>query len=79
MNAAQRELSDNPRVQDFYCVGMQGFKFEHKYDVVWVQWVSNQIKDEDYVEFLKKCRENLEGSGMLIVKENIAERGYILD
>jgi len=31
------------------------------------------------VEFLKKCRENLEGSGMLIVKENIAERGYILD
>jgi protein N-terminal methyltransferase len=40
-------------------MGLQEFKFEHKYDIVWVQWVLCYLTDEHLVRFLVSCRENL--------------------
>lgn len=61
--------------------GLQEFEFEHKYDVVWVQWVLCYLTDEDLLSFLAKCRANLAdpAKSMLFVKENVHDTGFYVD
>ena len=40
-------------------IGMEELDFEFKYDCVWIQWVIGHLTDEDLVNFLKKCKVNL--------------------
>jgi 2-polyprenyl-3-methyl-5-hydroxy-6-metoxy-1,4-benzoquinol methylase len=40
-------------------MGMEELKFEHTYDLVWIQWVIGHLIDEDLISFLKKCKDNL--------------------
>jgi protein N-terminal methyltransferase len=62
-------------------VGLQEFNFEHRYDVIWVQWVLCYLTDEDLIKFLVKSRENLvdQKSGMIFVKENVHDSGFYVD
>ncbi|EWS73135.1 AdoMet-dependent proline di-methyltransferase (macronuclear) [Tetrahymena thermophila SB210] len=76
---AKNQLKQYPNVEDFYQMGLQEFQFQKQYDCIWIQWVSNQIKDDDYVRFLQKCSNSLSQDGFIIVKENISEEGFILD
>lgn len=54
--------------------GLQEFTPEKgRYDVIWCQWVLSHLSNEDLVKFLQCCVQSLpEGSGVIVVKENIA-------
>lgn len=56
---AKKLLKDFPNMRDFYAEGLHTFTFKKKYDVIWIQWVSNHLTDEDYINFLQRCSENL--------------------
>ena len=50
---------------------LENFKFEKKYDLIWIQWCLENLEDEDLEPFLKKCYDNLNEDGIIIVKENL--------
>ena len=48
---------DNERVGKKFVEGLQTFTPEEKlYDLIWVQWVSGHLTDEDFVDFIKRCK-----------------------
>ena len=56
---AKKLLSEFSSMKEFYVGGLQSFEFQHKYDCIWIQWVSGQLVDEDYIKFLERCRKSL--------------------
>lgn len=72
-DTAIRIFKNNQNVRKIYCSSLQKFKFERKYDCIWIQWCLENLEDDDLNLFIKLCRENLKDDGILIVKENIEE------
>lgn len=69
---------DNKRVENRLCMGLQDFTSEAgRYDVIWCQWVLMQLRDDDVVEFFRRCKAALCKNGLLILKENITSSGEI--
>lgn len=56
---AKEELAEFKSMREYYVSGLQEFEFVHKYDCIWLQWVSNYLTDDDYVAFLAKARQSL--------------------
>lgn len=49
--------ADNQRVGRKFVQGLQDFVPEQAhYDVIWIQWVSGHLTDDDFVEFFKRCK-----------------------
>lgn len=47
------------------------------YDLIWVQWCTLYLKDDEFVEFLDKSYDALTNDGVVILKENVAhEEGW---
>ncbi|XP_038613801.1 alpha N-terminal protein methyltransferase 1B [Tachyglossus aculeatus] len=68
------------KVETFNCYSLQEFTPTHgKYDVIWIQWVSGYLTDKDLLEFLSRCREGLKENGLVILKDNVAREGCVLD
>ena len=65
------KFSSNNKIRKIYMSSLETFKFEKKYDLIWVQWCLENLEDEDLEPFLKKCYENLNDDGIIIVKENL--------
>ncbi len=76
---AKKNLKDLSNVRNYYVSGIQDFTFQEKYDCIWVQWVSSQIVDVDYIRFLQRCGDNLNKKGVIVVKENVTDRGFCVD
>lgn len=54
-------------------LGLQDFSPKEKYyDVIWVQWVTGHLTDDDFVSFLIRCKNGLRGNGMIFVKDNLS-------
>jgi len=51
----------------------------NRYDVIWIQWCIGHLTDDDCVAFLRTCCKSLKPQGMILVKENNARRGFVLD
>ncbi|XP_066569276.1 N-terminal Xaa-Pro-Lys N-methyltransferase 1 isoform X2 [Amia ocellicauda] len=67
---------DGRRVDNYYCCGLQDFQPQPgRYDVIWIQWVI----DEHLVSFLRRCRVGLRPGGLVVVKDNVAHEGVVLD
>jgi len=49
------------------------------YDVIWVQWALLYLTDADAVAFLRRAAGALKPGGVLVVKENIAASGFVVD
>lgn len=73
-----RTFIGSDRVRNFYNVGAQDFEAAEKYDVIWIQWVLSQLTDEDLIAFLNKIKGNLNRGGLIIMKENIKSKGFIV-
>ena len=56
---AKQLLGEFPSMKEYYVSGLQDFEFRHKYDCIWIQWVSGQLVDDDYIKFLERCRKAL--------------------
>ena len=54
---------------------------QRQYDLIWVQWVSCHLKDDDLVRTLAHCARALAPSGLIVLKDNVFERGaaYLCD
>ena len=55
------------------------FIFTKKYDIVWIQWVIGHLHDEDLVKFLIRCKGGLAANGMICVKDNTCNKGFVVD
>ncbi|XP_038269933.1 alpha N-terminal protein methyltransferase 1B isoform X1 [Dermochelys coriacea] len=68
------------RIKMYYCYSLQEFTpAPQKYDVIWIQWVSGYLTDKDLLEFLIRCQNGLKDNGIVILKDNVAREGCILD
>ena len=65
------KFSSNDKIKNIYMSPLENFKFEKKYDLIWVQWCLENLEDEDLDPFLNKCYNNLKDEGIIIVKENL--------
>jgi SAM-dependent methyltransferase len=65
------KFSSNEKIKKIYMESLENFKFEKKYDLIWIQWCLENLEDEDLDPFLKKCYDNLNEDGIIIVKENL--------
>ncbi|KAM9326932.1 N-terminal Xaa-Pro-Lys N-methyltransferase 1 [Gastrophryne carolinensis] len=71
---------DGKRIGNFYCCGLQDFTPEpNRYDVIWIQWVIGHLTDEHFVNFLKRCKAGLRPNGIIVIKDNMAQEGVIMD
>jgi protein N-terminal methyltransferase len=56
-----------------YQVGLQDFEYERTdYDCIWLQWVLCYLTDQDLIKFFKKSKDHLSPTGMIFIKENVA-------
>lgn len=72
-----KEYVSSDHLGKLYCDGLQCFKPEEKYDVIWCQWVLGHLTDEHFKKFMQNCQESLKENGLIVVKENITSSGEI--
>ncbi|CAB3360932.1 Hypothetical predicted protein [Cloeon dipterum] len=78
LKEAQTYLGGSKHVDQMYCQGLQNFKPEEEtYDVIWCQWVLGQLKDHDFVHFMKANIKGLKENGVIVVKENVTSSGEV--
>lgn len=71
---------DGKRIGDYFCCGLQDFVPEpNRYDVIWIQWVIGHLTDSHLVDFLKRCKASLRPNGLIVIKDNMAHEGVIMD
>ena len=80
MHSSTFFISSNTLISLYY-VGLQQFDFQFKYDCIWLQWVLCYLTDQDLLDFLLKCKENLNdpAHSMIFVKENVSSGGFNVD
>ncbi len=76
-------------VRHIYNVGLEGWQPEpdapaggadtpsaRYYGLVWTQWCTGYLSDEQFVGYLERCRSVLEpGVGLVVIKENLTTTG----
>ncbi|XP_067323761.1 N-terminal Xaa-Pro-Lys N-methyltransferase 2 [Anolis sagrei] len=68
------------KVNMYYCSSLQQFTpTPQKYDVIWIQWVSGNLTDKDLLSFFIRCQNGLKENGIIILKDNVAREGCVLD
>lgn len=72
-------------MQDFRADGLVGkdgvnsSSLRGRYDVIWIQWCVIYLTDVDFIAFLKECRSALLENGMIVLKDNVARAGFVVD
>ncbi|KAI3434454.1 hypothetical protein D9Q98_002531 [Chlorella vulgaris] len=88
LDAARQSLStrgarDWPRghkAVNFYQAGIEQHELEQgRYDIIWLQWAALYLTDEDLIAFLRRSAAALKPGGMLFVKENVCDKGFVVD
>ncbi|KAL4802476.1 alpha-N-methyltransferase NTM1 [Aspergillus unguis] len=59
-------------IGDIYCVGLENWYPEKKYDLIWTQFCVGHLKDCQLIDYVKRCRDALTKSGIMVVKENLS-------
>ena len=55
----------------FYNTELQDWQGKpNTYTIIWIQWVACYLRDDDLVEFLKRCAGSLVEDGVIVLKEN---------
>ncbi|RVE44550.1 hypothetical protein evm_010796 [Chilo suppressalis] len=63
---------DNNKLGTVYKIGLQHFKPQKTYDVVWCQWVLGHLNDNDLIALLERFTEALSENGVIVIKENLS-------
>jgi len=73
LDEARRYLgSESSRVDRYICSSLHDFVPEPgRYDAIWCQWVLGHLRDEDLVDFFRRCKAGLTDRGLIFVKENM--------
>lgn len=68
------------RAVHFFNTGLQGWTPEpQRYDLIWVQWALLYLTDDDLLALLERSKAGLKPSGLVVIKENICDQGFIVD
>ncbi|KAI3436982.1 uncharacterized protein J3R85_005921, partial [Psidium guajava] len=68
------------KATNFFCVPLQEFTPDvGRYDVIWIQWCSGHLADDDFVSFFVRAKAGLKPGGLFVLKDNIARSGFVLD
>jgi len=66
----ERAARDLPTVERV-CCGLEKFDpLPGTFDVIWVQWVTGHLRDEDFVPFVERAVRGLALGGALVIKDN---------
>ncbi|KAM8934692.1 N-terminal Xaa-Pro-Lys N-methyltransferase 1 [Pelodytes ibericus] len=81
LSKAKSYLGDeSKRIGNFYCTGLQDFTPEpNRYDLIWIQWVIGHLTDPHLVDFLMRCKASLRPNGIIVIKDNMAQEGVVMD
>jgi protein N-terminal methyltransferase len=83
LETARRNLkttSGGHRAVNFFRCGLEGFEPEGgRYDALWIQWALMYLTDEDAVAFLRRCKARMKAKGVIFLKENVCDRGFLVD
>ena len=79
VEAAQKNLEGAQNVRHFYNKGLQDLVFVEQYDCVWIQWVLAYLPDKLAIDFLVRAKKSLNAEGIIIVKENHCQNGFVVD
>ncbi|CAB3401075.1 unnamed protein product [Caenorhabditis bovis] len=62
-----------------YVEGLQTFQpVEKRYDLIWIQWVSGYLTDDDLKDFFVRCIKGLKKDGCIVLKDNVISLGNTL-
>uniref|UniRef100_A0A915PHA3 Alpha N-terminal protein methyltransferase 1 n=1 Tax=Setaria digitata TaxID=48799 RepID=A0A915PHA3_9BILA len=42
------------------------------YDLIWIQWVTGHLTNDDFCKFLRRCKGSLKENGCIVLKENVS-------
>lgn len=60
--------------------GLQNFEPPRSYyDLIWIQWVTGHLTDDDFCKFFQRCREGLKEGGCIVLKENVSSSVDLYD
>lgn len=59
--------------------GVEAGDLRKTYDVVWIQWTVIYLHDDDFVAFVQECIKCLTPNGIIVVKDNVARTGFLVD
>ncbi|VIO88147.1 Hypothetical 26.1 kDa protein in POP4-SHM1 intergenic region, putative [Brugia malayi] len=64
---------ENSRIGNKLVCSLQQFEpLSCHYDLIWIQWVTGHLTDDDFSKFLRRCKEGLKENGSIILKENVS-------
>ncbi|UMM11625.1 hypothetical protein L5515_000818 [Caenorhabditis briggsae] len=70
--SSEQYIGSDPRIGEKFIEGIQTFAPpERRYDLIWIQWVSGHLVDEDLVAFFKRCVKGLKPGGCIVLKDNV--------
>ncbi|VDO48906.1 unnamed protein product [Onchocerca flexuosa] len=73
---------ENSRIGNKFVCSLQQFEPSScHYDLIWIQWVTGHLTNDDFCKFLQRCKESLKENGCIVLKENVSssENGYDFD
>lgn len=68
------QMIGNGLLGETFLTGLEDWKPEKQYDLIWNQWCLGHLTDKQLVAFLERCSKSLTSEGWIIVKENISTR-----
>ena len=73
-------IPENHTAVNFYQCGLESFNPEPcRYDAIWIQWAIMYLTDEDAIRFFHKCAAAMRPRGVIFLKENVCDAGFIVD
>lgn len=70
--AKAAETVDKGTVGEIHVTGLENWKPEQHYDLIWNQWCLGHLTDQQLVAFLIRCKDALTVDGWIVVKENVS-------
>lgn len=75
---AEETLRPTGHLGTVFNVGLQNFTPEaKKYDMIWAQWVLGHLKEDDLINFYRRCLAGLKKNGVMVIKENVTNANKI--
>lgn len=68
----ESQLKKDGVVGDIYTMGIEDWYPEKKYDLIWTQWCVGHLTGAHLVDYIVRCREALNETGILVLKENLS-------
>lgn len=70
--AEEAEMGGKGAVGHVYVSGLEDWRPKERYELIWNQWCLGYLKDEQLVNYLRRCKEVITADGWIVIKENMS-------